>query len=671
MGDFMRPLTALHADYPVLPTAARAMALHAGVIRSLGPPVSLDTPSSHSANGSGSSTTSARESTAQLPRVLNGSNSSEHAASDGIPSRSSTTLGDVTLPKVHPGASRSASSKDDSSSSLSSPSDHHVHAATGPRAPRPTTSQQTTTAPGTEAPSQPFVFVLGDKNLNTANLMKVWNLKNVGYASLPSRPAMSPHLAPFLITPFLVALNRNSTQTTNSDFPTTVAIEAQLASLASDVDFRASLMEAAHRAQLTSQLRDLRDRVADQINDLDADARARVGRARTAARVQWAQTVSALDAAWAKECEQRTAAAALAVTEAQKTATAMVREARVAARTAADQALLVKAQLMKVMQWVRQNMGDAALKSAQDALEHDDTSAVIVELQKRLEDRDRTIADQYRELESLRLSVALASADHDDLDSVADSSVSLASSLGPFRRGGNLTSARSQKASTIGLNSTLAPVVEVPDVLQVPVPAAPDDRSRQPPPPRSADLTKAEERWNARMQKMRLQYEAQVSDLQAQLARVHDQLQVLNNSVKSVNDPSKLAVIMQRQQAILDISAAVVGHLGPTVAVSAAPHSASIPLLQFPGSLLSSGRASEHHLAVSAPSNHLRSTPNMLSSSGRARSGAKPARGESAVAAKGGMKRVQSSPLRVTAARPKCDAAANGEWKPERAHQGQ
>ncbi|KAJ3373374.1 hypothetical protein GGF31_000807 [Allomyces arbusculus] len=512
--------------------------------------------------------------------------------------------------------------------------------ASGPRAPRSTTPQPTTAAVGTEAPSQPFVFVLGDKNLNTANLMKVWNLKNVG------------------------------TQTTDSDFPKTVAIEDQLALLASDVDFRASLMEATHRAQLTSQLRDLRDRVADQINDLDADARARVGRARTAARVQWAQTVSALDAAWAKECDQRTAVAALAVTEAQKTATAMVREARVAARTAADQALLAKAQLMKVMQWVRQNMGDAALKSAQDALEHDDTSAVIVELQKRLEDRDRTIADQYQELESLRLAVALASADRDDGDSIADSSVSLASSLSPFRRGGNLSaSARSQKVSTIGLNSTLAPVVEVPDVLQVPVPAVPDDRARQhSPPPRNVDLGKAEERWNARMQKMRLQYEAQVSDLQAQLARAHDQLQILNNSVKSVNDPSKLAVIMQRQQAILDISAAVVGHLGPAVAVSV-PHSASIPLLQFPGSLLSSSRVGEHHLAVNAPSNHLRSTPNMLSSSGRARSSAKPVRGESTAAAKGGMKR-EITEL-IPAACLKCNAAANGEREQERTHQGQ
>ncbi|KNE70834.1 hypothetical protein AMAG_14947 [Allomyces macrogynus ATCC 38327] len=491
-----------------------------------------------------------------------------------------------------------------------------------PKAPCPTTSQPATTAPGTEAPSQPFVFVLGDKNLNTTNLMKVWNLKNV------------------------------STQTTDSDFPTTVAIEAQLASLASDVDFRASLMEAAHRAQLTSQLRDLRDRVADQINDLDADARARVGRARTAARVQWAQTVSALDAAWAKECDQRTAAAALAVTEAQTAATAMVRQARVAARTAADQALLAKAQLMKVMQWVRQNMGDVALKSAQDALEHDDTSAVIVELQKRLEDRDRTIADQHQELESLRLAIAVGRSDGDEADSVADSTVSLASSLGPFRRGGNLSaSARSQKASTIGLNSSLAPVVEVPDVLQVPVPVVTDDRSRQQQQQRNVDLAKAEERWNARMQKMRLQYEAQVSDLQAQLARAHDQLEVLNNSVKSVNDPSKLAVIMQRQQAILDISAAVVGHLGPTVAVSV-PRTSSIPLLQFPGSLLSSGRVSEHHLAVSAPSNHLRSTPNMLSAPGRARSSAKPARGESAAAAKGGMKRVQSSPLKSPSASP-------------------
>ncbi|KNE57083.1 hypothetical protein AMAG_02837 [Allomyces macrogynus ATCC 38327] len=602
------------------------MALRAGVIRSASPPAPLDTPNSLSADGS-SAATSARESTAHLPRVLPVSNSSEHAASDGIPSRSSTTFGDVTLPTVHPGAAgRSALAKDDPSSSPSSPPDHHAHAATGPKAPRPTASQPTTATTGTEAPSQPFVFVLGDKNLNTANLMKVWNLKNVG------------------------------TQTTDSDFPTTVAIEAQLASLASDVDFRASLMEAAHRAQLTSQLRDLRDRVADQINDLDADARARVGRVRTAARVQWAQTVSALDAAWAKECDQRTAAAALVVTEAQRTATAMVREARVAARTAADQALLAKAQLMKVMQWARQNMGDAALKSAQDALEHDDTSAVIVELQKRLEDRDRTITDQYRELESLRLAVALASADRDDIDSVADSSVSLASSLSPFRRGGNLSaSTRSQKASTAGLNSNLAPVVEVPDVLHVPVPAAPDDRSRQQPPPRNVDLIKAEERWNARMQKMRLQYEAQVRDLHAQLVRAHDQLKVLNDSVKSVNDPSKLSVIMQRQQAILDISAAVVGHLGSTVAVSAVPHSASIPFLQFPGSLLSSGRVSEHHLAVSAPrNNHLRSTPNMLSASGRARSSATTARGESAVVAKGGMKRVQSSPLKsLSAPRPR------------------
>ncbi|KAI9164371.1 hypothetical protein H9P43_008210 [Blastocladiella emersonii ATCC 22665] len=415
--------------------------------------------------------------------------------------------------------------------------------------------------------------------------------RSVSGASVSS---VASHPDPTPIAPSSLArvwnLKSATTQTDQSDFPATQDIAERLSALESEVDFRTAVLHETQQRALHDHFQSLREHLADRVAQLDRAAETKVRRARTAAQVELASTLRAVETAWAKECERRCAEAEAAVAHTQATARAQVREARVSALAANDQALLAKAQLAKLMQWMRQRYGEPDSRAAQECLEADETSAIIVELQRRVDERDQTIADLTEVIERFQATGELSGGPprllgvglhhSDSTSSFTGSERSSSTQLtvpslirssrnGPGSSSGGMKRGRRQDGSLL---ATLEESGD--DAAGGAMDAAgsselgghPGDASQQQQQAKGiseeelqtllrAHEDKVDEKWKSRTQKLRLQYETQASELRNQLARVTEQLELLQKSIRSVNDPSKMTQIVARQRAILDIAA--------------------------------------------------------------------------------------------------------------------
>jgi hypothetical protein len=152
------------------------------------------------------------------------------------------------------------------------------------------------------------------------------------------------------------------TQTNDTDFPSTVKIEEQINELKNDVTFQSTLLQHAHQSELTTHAQDLRCRLDQEILTLEKLSEARIHRVRHAARAELSSAIKALEAELHREYAQKAAEAQAKVDKAEEIAISKVREARLCATEASDQALVLKIQLAGVMAWIKQQYGEAECK---------------------------------------------------------------------------------------------------------------------------------------------------------------------------------------------------------------------------------------------------------------------------------------------------------------------